>query len=186
MAKIRRPIPRRQRGVTMLVVLILLSVMLLGGMALAKLTEVGTLATGNTAFREASLQASEVGLNTVFERIREDLTDENTDQAGWYFAQMQDTDDSGMPAVDFDAAPEIQVGPYTVRYVAERLCDTAAVTNPLRQCLLKQVPDPQKSRGDGGEALDPPTSRQFRVTVQVTGPKDTRVWVQSMITKGKS
>jgi type IV pilus assembly protein PilX len=174
-----------QRGVTMLVVLVLLSVMLLGGMALAKLTEVGTLASGNTAFREASLQASEVGLNTAFERIREDLVDENTDLAGWYWATMQDTDAHGVPEVDFDAAPEVEVGPYVVRYVAERLCDTADVTHALRQCVVKQEPDAQKSRQAGGEPLDPPNSRQFRVTIQVTGPKDTRTWVQSMITKGK-
>lgn len=176
----------QQRGVTMLVVLVLLSVMLLGGMALAKLTEVGTLATGNTAFREASLQASEVGLNTVFQRIKEDLVDEDTDLAGWYWATMQDTDAHGVPDVDFDAAPEIAVGPYVVRYVAERLCDTADVTNALRQCVVKQEPDETKSRQAGVEALDPPNSRQFRVTIQVTGPKDTRTWVQSMITKGKS
>jgi hypothetical protein len=37
----------------MVVVLVLLSVMLLGGMALARMTEVGTLAAGNAAFREA-------------------------------------------------------------------------------------------------------------------------------------
>lgn len=177
---------RGQRGVTMLVVLVLLSVMLLGGMALAKLTEVGTLAAGNTAYREASLQASEVGLNTVFARIQEDLADENTDLAGWYWAQMQDTDAHGVPDVDFDAAPQLAVGPYVVRYVAERLCDTADVTNALRQCVVKQVPDPQKCRDSDCEALDPPNSRQFRVTIQVTGPKDTRTWVQSMITKGKS
>ena len=66
--------PRGQRGVTMLVVLVLLSVMLLGGMALARLTEVGTLASGNTAFREAAVQASEVGLNTVFNPTSEACT----------------------------------------------------------------------------------------------------------------
>lgn len=174
-----------ERGVTMLVVLVLLSVMLLGGMALAKLTEVGSLATGNTAFREASLQASEVGLNTVYERIRDDLADEDTDLAGWYWSTMQETDEYGVPQVDFDEAPEVEVGPYVVRYVAERLCDTAEVTNALRQCVVKQEPDPQKSKVAGSEPLDPPNSRQFRVTIQVTGPKDTRTWVQSMITKGK-
>ena len=42
-----------ERGVTMLVVLLLLSVMLLGGVALARITEIGTLATGNSGYREA-------------------------------------------------------------------------------------------------------------------------------------
>jgi Tfp pilus assembly protein PilV len=175
---------RTQSGVTMLVVLVLLSVMLLGGMALAKLTEVGTLASGNTAYREASIQASEVGLNTVFARIRADLANEEADIAGWYWATTQATDDKGMPAVDFDAAPTVAVGSYTVSYVAERLCEGALpITNPRRQCLVKQIPQIE-SADASREKPDPPTSKQFRVTIRVTGPKDTRTWVQSLITKG--
>lgn len=176
---------RRQRGMTMLVVLVLLSVMLLGGMALAKLTEVGTLASGNTAYREAALQASEVGLNTVYARVRNDLAAEDTAQAGWYWTTMQAADANGIPQVDFDAAPTIQVGNYTVAYVAERMCEGAVpVQTPLRQCLVKQIPQETRSRLAGKEELDPPNSKQFRVTVRVTGPKDTRTWVQSLITKG--
>ena len=120
-----------QRGVTMLVVLILLSVTLLGGLAFARLTEVGTLASGNTAYREASIQASEVGLNTVFQRIRDDIVDEEAGLAGWYWPSPQAADAQGIPAVDFDAAPEIVVGAYSVRYIAERMCEGAMpVTEP--------------------------------------------------------
>lgn len=180
----RHPGARQQAGVTMLVVLVLLSVMLLGGMALAKLTEVGTLASGNTAYREASIQASEVGLNTVFQRIRDEIANEEADQAGWYWATAQDTDAKGMPEVDFDEAPTVTVGAYTVAYVAERMCDTTPVTNPLRQCLIKLEPDPFASQQSDPDKLESPNSRQFRVTIRVTGPKDTRTWVQSLITKG--
>lgn len=181
----RRP-RGQQRGVTMLVVLVLLSVMLLGGMALARLTEVGTLASGNTAFREAAVQASEVGLNTVFERIREDIGNEEAAQAGWYWPTIQDADANGIPQLNFDAAPTIAVGPYTVAYVAERMCEGAMpVTQPLRQCLVKQEPQDVESQVFDKEALDPPNSRQFRVTVRVTGPKDTQTWVQSLITRGQ-
>jgi hypothetical protein len=168
----------------MLVVLVLLSVMLLGGMALARLTETGTLASGNTAFREASLQASEVGLNTAYMRIRDEVTNTAVSQAGWYWATMQDTDASGIPEVDFGAAPEVTVGAYSLRYVAERLCTVGNVSDMLRECLVKQEVDPNKSRVGGREALDSPKAIQYRVTVRVTGPKDTQVFVQSLITKG--
>lgn len=175
---------RNERGVTMLVVLVLLSVMLLGGMAFARLTEVGTLASGNTAYREASIQASEIGLNTVYQEVR-DIADEEADLAGWYWATTQAVDGNGVPAVDFDAAAEVVVGNYRMRYVAERLCGGAMpVAEPLRQCLVKQVPQPNASRSAGKEELDPPTSKQFRVTIRVTGPKGTQTWVQSLITKG--
>mgnify|MGYP001387713496 CR=1 FL=1 len=177
---------RAQRGVTMLVVLVLLSVMLLGGMALARLTEVGTLASGNTAYREAAVQASDVGLNTVFDRIRNDITNEETAAAGWYWTTAQATDGDGIPQLDFDSAPTINVGPYEVAYVAERMCDSVGpVTEPLRQCLVKQVPQDIGSAVAGKEELDPPNSRQFRVTIRVTGPKETRTWVQSLITRGQ-
>lgn len=166
----------------MVVVLVLLTVMLLGGMALARMTEVGTLAAGNAAFRETSLQASEVGVNTAFAAVQA-LADENTNAGGWYFANQQAQDANGVPTVDFNAAPEVVVGAYRVRYVVDRVCTGAMpVTEPLRQCLVKQVP--QLESATNKEKPDPPTARQFRITVRVMGPKDTQAWVQALITKG--
>lgn len=178
-----KPAHRRQssRGVTMLVVLLLMSVMLLGGLALARMTEIGVMATGNSSYREASLQASEVGVNTAYARVRT-LTNEETNAGNWYWATMQ-AQTAGLPTVTWASAPEVVVGSYSVRYVVERMCDTAPVTATLRQCLVKQVPQTASSRV-GVEELDPPNSRQFRITVRVTGPKDTETWVQSLVTKG--
>ena len=173
---------RRQRGVTILVVLVLMSVMLLGGLALARMTEVGTLASGNAAYKESAMQASEIGLNTVFAQVRA-IVDEDTAQGVWYAPTPRATDVHGIPNVDFDTAPLITVGNYQVRYVAERMCVNAAVADPLRECLVKQEPQPE-SRRAGEEKSDPPNSRQFRVTVRVTGPKGTQTWVQSLLTKG--
>ena len=166
----------------MVVVLVLLTVMLLGGMALARMTEVGTLAAGNAAFRETSLQASEVGVNTAFAAVQA-LVDENTSAGNWYYATTQAQDANGVPTVDFDLAPELVVGAYRVRYVVDRVCTGAMpVTEPLRQCLVKQVPQIESSTDK--EKTDPPTARQFRITVRVVGPKETRAWVQSLMTKG--
>ena len=173
-----------QRGVTLLVVLMLMSVMLLGGLALARLTEIGSLATGNSGYREASLQASEVGTNTAYAAVKA-LGNEETNAGSWYWATVQAADaTTGIPNITWSSAPEVVVGSYSVRYVAERMCNTAPVTNTLRQCLVKQIPQSPESNVYGREALDPPNSRQFRITVRVTGPKDTETWVQSLITKG--
>ncbi|MCU0968248.1 MAG: hypothetical protein MUF03_05375 [Rubrivivax sp.] len=180
-----RGLPRRQRGVTILVVLILLSVMLLGGLALARMTEVGVLASGNTAYREAALQASEVGLNTAFAAVQSpvDLPDEDTTTAPWYWSTIQAVDAQGLPNVDMDAAPEVIVGVYSVRYVVERMCTVTPVTDPLLQCLVRQRPQ-METRRDGVESVAPPNSRQFRVTVRVRGPKDTETWIQALVTRG--
>lgn len=173
---------RRQRGVTMIIVLILMSVMLLGGIALSRMTEIGTLASGNSAFREASLQASEIGVNSAYAAIKT-LADENSNSGSWYFATTLAQDGNGIPNATWTSAPEVAVGAYSVRYIVDRICTgVMPVTEPLRQCLVKQVP--QLESATDRERLDPPTARQFRITVRVTGPKDTQAWVQSLITKG--
>lgn len=175
---------RVRRGVTILVVLLLMSVMVLGGMALARMTEIGTLATGNNAAREVSLQASEVGINTAY-LATQALASEESDSGNWYWATTQATDANGIPSVTWANAPEVVVGSYSVRYVVERLCSTAPVTDTLRQCLVRQVPQ-VSSRRVGHEEVDPPNTRQFRITVRVTGPKDTETWVQTLVSKGSS
>lgn len=180
----RLPAPRRRpRGVTLIMVLLLLSVMLLGGVALSRMTEIGVLASGNSAYREASLQASEVGVNTAYAAVK-GLAAEENNAGNWYWASIQAADAAGLPNVNWDNAPQVTVGSYSVRYVVERMCTQANVTETLRQCLVKQIPQSPESMVYGKEALDPPNSRQFRITVRVTGPKDTQTWVQSLVTKG--
>lgn len=184
----RRCVVRKvARGMTMLVVLVLLTVMLIGGVALARLTEVGTLASGNTAYRDAAVQASEVGLNTAFRRLRDDLSQEDRADGSWYWPTAQATDAQGIPQLDFDAAPHIAVGPYTVAYVAERMCmGSLPLAEPLRQCLVKQIPPDMESTDASKERLDPPYAAQFRLTVRVTGPKGITSWVQALVTKGNA
>lgn len=179
---------RRQRGVTMLVVLVLLSVMLLGGMALSRLSEISTLASGNSAYREAALQASEIGLNNAFVAVRA-LANEDTSVGSWYSATEKLKDANGLPTgIDWSTAPSTTIGLMTTQYVAERACTTTPVTSAARQCLVKQYSPPAgtafESRDASRETLDPPNSRQFRITVRVTGPKGTESFVQSLVTKG--
>jgi len=171
-----------QRGMTILVVLLLMTVMLMGGMALARMTEIGTLAVGNGSFREASLQASEVGLNTAYAAVKA-LANESSNTGNWYWATMQ-TATNNVPDIAWASAPEVVVGSYRVRYAVERMCTVANVTHTLRECLVKQTPPEIESARPDLPALDPVNSRQFRITVRVMGPKDTETWVQSLVTKG--
>lgn len=179
---LRRLRRRAERGVTMIVVLILLTVMLLGGLALARMTETGTLASGNVAYHEAAIQASEIGVNTAFQQINA-LADEEIAANSWYSPVELAKDAHGLPQVAWAKAPAITVGQVTVRYVAERACSVAKTQYPLRECLVKQIPQPNSKRNDAEEP-DPPNSKQFRITVQVTDQKGTQIYVQSLVTKG--
>lgn len=179
----RRNSRRAQSGVTIVVTLVLLVVMLLGGMALARLTEAGTLAAGNAAYHEAAVQASEVGVNTAYLAVRA-LANEEQDSGAWYFATRQASVDGGPDSIGWGTLPEVTVGNYSVRYIVDRLCSGALpIADPVRQCLSKAVIKPG-SRSVGSEPPDPITAKQFRVTVRVTGPKGTQTWVQSLVTKG--
>lgn len=167
----------------MLIVLVLLSVMVLGGLALARMTEVGTLIAGNTAFKESAVQASEVGVNTAYARVQA-LATEEADAGNWYFARMLDQTGDGLPDdLDWDATPELTAGAFSVRYVVERMCDTLPVADPQQQCLLKRDESIKSSKA-GAEEYDPPSGKQFRITVRVIGPKNTRTFVQALVTRG--
>ena len=172
----------RQRGSSLILVLILLTVMLLGSLALARITEVTTLAGGNAASGDAAMQASEVGVNTGFAAVQAMAADDNV-IGGWDFPTMQAVDAAGIPTINWDSAPELTVGTFRVRYAVDRLCNLTPVTDVLRQCLVKQVLQTESNR-EGAERPDPPTSRQCRVTVRVIGSKGTQVWTQAMVTKG--
>ncbi len=183
---LRRPERRlyRQRGTTIVITLVLLVVMLLGGMAVARMTEVSTLAAGNAAYHEAAVQASEVGVNSAYVAVRA-LANEELDTGTWYRAQTLAVDaTNNIPTVTWADLPEITVGNYSVRYVVDRLCTGALpVTDAVRQCLNRSVKVDESSVA-GAPRIDPPSVKQFRITVRVTGPKGTQAWVQSLMTRG--
>lgn len=175
---------RAQRGVTILVVLILLLVMLLGGLVLGRVGGAGTLVAGNVMMKERALQASEVGVNTAYASVRALTTSQlASDTGGWYFAAERVPDADGLPSgVDWGgtAGASMDVGGFTVQYVVERICATAAPADVTSQCLLKMVDIPVKD----ASGLTPPLAQQFRITVRVTAPKGTRTYVQALVTRG--
>lgn len=175
---------RHQQGIATLVVLVLMTVMLYGALAFAKMTEIGTLASGNVAFKERAMQASTVGINAAFDAV-EALVVVEQNVGNWYFASAKPLSAEGLPVgIDWaTAATTPAIGAYEARYVVERLCTQVAVTNPKQQCLLKQA-DTLQSIVPDGDPLDPPAGEQFRITVRVTGPKNTLTFAQVLTTRG--
>lgn len=180
--------PRRQRlgpqrGVTLFVVIVILAVMLLGGIAMVRVSQTDVLLAGNVAREEAAAQASDVGIAAAFEDLKA-LTSsvEDSGNGSWYFATRLIDDAEGLPqGVDWDsAARSLVVGQYTVKYVVDRLCQSAPVSDELNQCLLRE--SKLDIRDASGETLTPMTLRTYRATVRVTGPKNTLTWVQALLT----
>lgn len=174
---------RREHGSALIMVLILSGVMALGALSLVRITEASTLVAGNIGYRMNARMASELGVNAAFTAITA-LADDEVEQPGWYYPTRQVEDEFGVPTtVDWVAAPSIVAGAYTVRYVVERLCEGALPIAVLEnQCLLEQMQLPGSNKA-GVQQLAAPAARQFRVTVQVSGPRNTLELVQSLVTR---
>jgi hypothetical protein len=182
-------IRRRQRGTSLLIVLVLLSVMLLGGMTMARLSETSTLVAGNMTNTDLSVQASEIGINTAVANLAAVANYEvdTTDGSGkvWYQAKMLTSDAVDQPSSFWSSRPEVTVGKggqFSVRYFVERLCEVTPVTDPQSQCLLRRKPaDVVGATGD--PEPNPPAYRQYRITVRVEAPKNGVTFFQSVATR---
>lgn len=173
----------RQKGMTLIVVLVLLLVLLMGALAGVRMDETGVLASNNFAQGEAGVQASDVGVNTAFAELIALPTDEGG--SNWYFPLQRPTDADGLPqytAAEWDAARSLTVGVYRVRYLVDRQCNTAPVTDEGSQCLLRQ--QQTEIVNAGGPGIVPSRLRAYRVTVRVDGPKGSARWVQALVTRG--
>jgi hypothetical protein len=168
----------------MFVVLVLMSVMLMGALAMARMTEVSTLAAGNAVLRNGSLHTTEAGINAALTALTElPDTQLNSPVGNWYWPNEQPRDALGAPRVDWNAAPQLTVGNFSVRYVVERICSTASPTDPLKECLVRAFDVPSSAR-DIDDRLDSPSVGQYRATVQVQGPRGASATVQVLMTRG--
>ncbi len=60
---------RRQRGVVLLITLIVLVAMMLAGIGMVRSVDTGNIIAGNVAFRQATLQAGDAGMQTAFNML---------------------------------------------------------------------------------------------------------------------
>lgn len=172
-----------QQGASLLIVLVILMVLLLGALSMARLTETSTSISGNIAFKDSSIQASEIGVSEAFARLRT-VTDLEQDLDGWYFASIKGDDSTGLPLnVDYSKVAQVSSGSFTVSYIVERMCTgTTPILDLNAQCVIKKLPTTGSAKA-GMEALETAAAKEYRITVLVTGPKNTKTYVQTMVVR---
>lgn len=185
-----RPARGPQRGLTMLMVMLLMTAMLLGALAFARVTEVGSLVSNNLANKDSSFHAAEVGRAQAFAQLQA-LANKDVDTGGWYWATRRTTDaTTGLLTGTAFASPAMvpgNVGRFTVAYVVDRLCNVNAVTDSSVECLVLQQPADAET-GDAPDMRFPPAeymklgARQYRITVRVTDARNTQTWTQTLVT----
>jgi type IV pilus assembly protein PilX len=193
----------RERGAVLLVAIIALVAMTLAGLALMRSVDTGNVIAGNMAFRQAALQQSDVGIEAAFKRLPSLVaSSKNTNIANEYYAiRFKDSefDSRGVPtAINWANVPcrdstDTQVTcsdqEYKVKYVIDRLCSaqtagSTTVTNIQTFCLVKIGTGETGSKGSFTPAFSSADAVYYRVTVQVTGPRNTTAYVQAILSIG--
>jgi type IV pilus assembly protein PilX len=181
---------RGQRGVSLVIALIALIVLTLAGLALIRSGDTGNVISGNLAFRQASLHATDVGVEAALASLPT-ITTTSADAnypAGCavgacnYYPTLQTAvTPAGVPTViNWTAVPATTVdSSYAVQYVIDRLCEgPLPVTDPATRCMNK-AGTAEGSRKAGAVSFTSATQIHYRVTVRVVGPRNSVSLVQA-------
>ncbi|MES2832166.1 MAG: hypothetical protein V4695_09250 [Pseudomonadota bacterium] len=192
----QRQIPKRQRGVIVLFTMIAVVLLLIGSVALVRSFDTAQTLAGNMAFKRDLVNQAERGIARAvasvspagaleFDSVRQANSLDNNysattlasnshgipiiliDEAAWQA--------SGMAGTDLvDSSTNIQI-----RYVIDRMCSAGGVSTTAN-CAISSL-DIDKNgtnwiRRAGGGMLP-----VYRISVRVTGPRNTQTYVQSTV-----
>jgi type IV pilus assembly protein PilX len=197
------PVPlrrARQRGVVLLIALVVLVAIMIGGIAMMRSVDSATLVAGNLAFQQAATNSADQGVETAIAKLQElsKITNglNNDDPTRGYFSSMnsQQSPDSGVSWQAFwdgngltsqaYKLPTDQAG-NDVYFVIHRECSGPGSPGSKGQsCISSPVATTSGGNSEeGGDiALQAASQVYYRITVRVSGPRRTESYVQSHIT----
>lgn len=200
----------QQRGVVLMIALIILVVMTMGGIALIRTVDTTNLIAGNLAFQQAATRSGDRATEDAVRNFLETNVPDaffNDDPANGYLAS---TPTSGNPAnwdtywktylnpnpvslpvatkscVDHVCTLPTDFAGNTVSYTVQRLC--LASGDPLMMPTgCSNAPDKNATRGgsqaSGALPLPEPVKYYYRITARVAGPRNTTSYVQTIVAK---
>ncbi len=183
----------RERGVVLLVALIVLVAMSLAGVGLMRSVDTNTLIAGNLANKQTTLQAVDAGIEAAFDAVFARVGANTTGVlvANGYYPVLQALAADGTPAaVDWNATPFIDLAAAAgsrVQYVIERMCaPTAGGLAPITDaeiaasCITEPAEVPPCVRAPCAPWMAS-QKVNYRVTVRVLGPRKTVTLAQSVL-----
>lgn len=180
------------------IALIVLVAMSLAGVALLRGVDTGTIIAGNLAFRQTSMHVADLGVEAARAWLLGQPIDDlkNDMPATAYYSTWQDVDFLGNDPVkadyDWSGSTNVTAGTFTppdgyqVRYVVHRLCESSGQVTATG-CVKATGAGATSASGTKGAAaygtyaISVPTAAMYRVTVQVTGPRNARSYVQATV-----
>ncbi|HEY5799723.1 MAG TPA: hypothetical protein VIT92_05855 [Burkholderiaceae bacterium] len=193
----------RQRGVVLIITLIVLVAMTLAGLAMVRSVDTSTVIAGNMAFKQSATASGDAGveaaitwLNTNSGNLEQDIT------ASGYYATSQDALDLTGNKAPADTSDDLDWNGAGVRtlaadsvgnrvsYVIHRLCNNAGPLNGAT-CSTEQSVRGGNSQGAARQMLTyqpgswtAVTNRGFyRITVRVTGARSNYSFVQAVVSQ---
>jgi len=196
--------PNAQGGVVLLVALIILIAMTIAGIALLRSVDTTNIIAGNLAFKQSATHSGDIGVERAIAWLESNrdgaFLHGNPTGANFYSPNGNDPSRSPAPGQSWDAYWEILQtqagrGVWTlpdsdtdfnnsgnrIRLIIDRMCRTAGP--PLGADCVDSTVDLKST--DGCD-LEDPTCRQratyYRITMRIEGPRNTRSYVQAMVT----
>jgi type IV pilus assembly protein PilX len=191
----------RQQGVVLIFSLIVLLILAIGAVAVLRSVDSSLLSAGNLAFHRDLVNQGEQAVSTVMTEFKTNgppLGGNVTAdlQAANYKSTALPTNTQGVPLalLDDTAGPNgfLSVGSIAndivgatpdviIRYVIDRLCtNTGAASSP--NCV-QSTALPTGGTANRNTAVAPPSATVYRVSVRVTGPRNTQTFLQTTFTK---
>jgi type IV pilus assembly protein PilX len=190
--------PPSERGVVLLVALIILVALTLAGVALIRSVDTANIIAGNLSFRESAVHAGERSTQTAIINFLQpnnttgNITLHSNNAANGYSAVRVDRD------VENDEAWEtfwtrVTTAPgasadgglddagNTVRYVIHRLCETTGAPHIANCAKSPASANTGGSFGAGGLAQIASNQVYYRITTRIAGPRNTVAYLQTVV-----
>ncbi|MGJ7567092.1 pilus assembly PilX family protein [Variovorax sp. GB1R11] len=188
---------RRERGVVLLICLIVLVILLAGGVAVMRSMNTSLSSAGNLAFKRDLVNQGEqaaVKVLALFDGggLSAVGADYNDVPASNYSAVRLDSNDRGIPlALLKDDLYKVKASNIIdrsadfvkIRYLIDRLCNTSGASSKTTCVYAPATTDVRGGSVQEAGRPPPPKALVYRLSVRVDGPRDTQVFLQSSFTK---
>lgn len=195
---------RRERGVVLLITLVVVIAMALATLAMMRSVDTSTVIAGNIAFKQSATSSADRGIETAVAWLNANPGALDQDHAtDGYYATSQDSLDltgNATPAkaddnLDWSDDTKVKIlardgAGNVVAYVIHRMCDNAGPLNGAT-CATEQSEPGGRSQGSARQMLtyQPGSWKSitmrgyYRITARVSGPRDNTSFVQAIVSR---
>lgn len=191
---------RKQNGVVLFFALMALVIMSLAAVALIRSVDTNTLIAGNLAFKQSATASADTGVETAIQWLAANQTaalNNDNVNTGYYASPQDDAKTRFATGYSLATGSGISAGKdssgNTISYVVERMCaagtvlPTTGLYKAKDKCLLGAAstsPGSQATKqygNSGGQLSSSGDEPMYRVTVRVTGPRNTLSFTQAFV-----